>query len=102
MKSLKTCKFLHIVSEINIKVLQNGLWTQSCNYCIMHMDVQTKLFLRLTSLFSDLKAGVKVSTCIRTSWNDFLVKCKGKTSVDWLVLPTVCLVVLRFNTEAEM
>ena len=32
----------------------------------------------------------------------YLVKCKGKTGVDWLVLPTVCLVVLRFKPEAEM
>ena len=62
----------------------------------------TKLFLSLTSLFSDLKAGVKVSTYIKTSLNDFLVKCKGKTDVDWLVLPTVCLVVLMFKSEAEM
>ena len=62
----------------------------------------TKLLLRLISSFSDLKAGVKVSTYIRTSWNGFLVKCRSKTDVDWLVLPTVCLVVLRFESEAEM
>ena len=62
----------------------------------------TKLLLRLTSSFSDLKAGVKVSTYKQTSLNDFLVKCKGKTCVDWLVLLTVCLVVFRFKSEAEM
>ena len=38
----------------------------------------TKLFLRLNSSFSDLKAGVKVSTYKQTSLNDFLVKCKGR------------------------
>ena len=64
--------------------------------------MQTKSFLRLTSSFSDLKAGVKVSTYIRTSWNDFLVKCRGNTGVAWLVLLTVCLAVLRFKSEAEM
>ena len=63
--------------------------------------MHTKLFLRLTS-FSDLKAGVKVSTYIRTSWNDFLIECKGYIGVDWLVLPPVCLVVLRFKSKAEM
>ena len=62
----------------------------------------TKSFLRLISSCSDPKAGVKVSTYIRTSWNDFLVKCRGKTGVDWLVLATVCLVILRFKSEAEM
>ena len=64
--------------------------------------VQTKLFLRLTSSFSDLKVGVKVSTYMQTCLNNFHVKCKGKTGVDWLVFPTVCLVVLRFKSEAEM
>ena len=62
----------------------------------------TKLFLRITSTFSDLKAGVKVSTYKQTSLNDILVKCKGKTRVDWLVLLIVCLVVFRFKSEAEM
>ena len=62
----------------------------------------TKLLLRLTSSFSDLKAEVNVSTYIRTSLNDFLVKCKGKTCVEWLVLLIECLVVFRFKSEAEM
>ena len=61
----------------------------------------TKLLLRLTSSFSDLKAEVNVSTYVRTCLNVFLVKCKGKTSADWLVLLTESLVVFRFKS-AEM